>query len=76
VAAMVAFERASPVPEVFPVFTRVDEQLVVLFRGDAGYAQGDGGLPGARHRAVMHGSRWEYIYEGVDAARYPPLVRE
>lgn len=76
VGAMVAFERASPVPEVFPVFTSVDDQLAVLFRGDAGYERGDGSLPGARHRAVMRDSRWEYIYQGVDAARYPALIRE
>ena len=55
VAAMVATERESPVPEVFPVFSKDGEQVMVMFRGDAGYDSTDGSLPGARHRAVLHG---------------------
>lgn len=73
VAEMVAAERDSGAPEVFPVFSNDGEQLMVMFRGDAGYESTDGSLPGARHRAVLDGRRWEYIYRDVDPA-FPPLI--
>tara|TARA_R110002072_G_scaffold79087_19_gene182780 strand:+ start:581 stop:1297 length:717 start_codon:yes stop_codon:yes gene_type:complete len=73
---IVAAERASPVPEVFPVFGSAEEEVVVMFRGDAGYAAGDASLSGARHRAALRGDRWEYLYQGVDADVYPPLIRD
>ncbi len=72
---MLAAERHSPVPEVFPRFSHHDGQVVVLFRGDAGYETGDAAAAGARHRARLSDGRWEYIYQDV-AADYPPLVRE
>jgi 8-oxo-dGTP pyrophosphatase MutT (NUDIX family) len=73
IAAMLAAERHSPAPEVFPRFAEGGEEIVVMFRGDAGYESGDALTPGARHRAVLRGRRWEYEY--VDAAReYPPLL--
>ena len=74
VAQMVAEERSSAVPEVFPVFANDGEQLMVMFRGDAGYDATDGSLPGARHRAVLRQKRWQYQYLDVDPA-YPPLIR-
>jgi 8-oxo-dGTP pyrophosphatase MutT (NUDIX family) len=73
VAQMVAIERELPVPEVFPVFAQQDGQLLVMFRGDAGYESADSTVPGARHRAVLHGECWRYQYADVDAA-YPPLI--
>jgi 8-oxo-dGTP pyrophosphatase MutT (NUDIX family) len=73
VAEMVATERESPVPEVFPVFSNDGEQLMVMFRGDAGYDSGNGSLRGARHRAVLDGRRWEYLYQDVDPV-FPPLI--
>jgi 8-oxo-dGTP pyrophosphatase MutT (NUDIX family) len=72
-AAMVAAERASPAPEVLPVFAGSVEPLTVLFRGDAGYDSGEPETPGPRHRAVLHDSHWQYIYTDVDAA-YPRLI--
>ena len=72
-ADMVTVERASPVPEVLPVFAGAGEPLTVMFRGDAGYDSGDPDVPGPRHRAVLHDSRWEYVYQDVDVA-YPRLV--
>jgi 8-oxo-dGTP pyrophosphatase MutT (NUDIX family) len=75
VAQMVATERHSPVPEVFPVFANDGEQLMVMFRGDAGYESRDGALPGARHRAVLQGKRWRYHYQDVDPA-YPRLIAQ
>lgn len=74
VAQMVAEERSSAVPEVFPVFANDGEQLMVMFRGDAGYDSTDGSLPGARHRAVLRRKRWQYQYLNVDPA-YPRLIR-
>ena len=73
VAQMVAAERESPVPEVFPVFANNGDQLMVMFRGDAGYDSADGSIAGARHRAVLRGACWRYQYRDVDPA-YPPLV--
>ncbi len=74
VADMVEAERATPVPEVFPIFASEGEQMVVMFRGDAGYEGPDQGAPGALHRAALHDRTWRYTYEAVDPA-YPPLIR-
>lgn len=73
VARMVARERDLPVPEVFPVFAQHGDQLLVMFRGDAGYDSGDSAVPGARHRAVLDEHCWRYEYAGVDPA-WPPLI--
>ncbi|MEZ5572496.1 MAG: NUDIX hydrolase [Halioglobus sp.] len=74
VEQMVAAERVSPVPEVFPVFASEGDELLVMFRGDAGYENGDSSKPGARHRAVLRGACWRYQYQDVEA-RYPPLIK-
>lgn len=73
VAQMVAIERELPVPEVFPVFGLEDGQVLVMFRGDAGYDTADCSVPGARHRAVLHDQCWRYQYLDVDPG-CPPLV--
>ena len=72
--AMVAEEKHTTPPEVFPVFAQDDGNIVVLFRGDAGYESGDGSEPGARHRALLEGERWIYVHEGVDDD-YPAFIR-
>jgi len=74
VEEMVAAERTSPVPEVFPVLASDDDAMVALFRGDAGYDTGDAQAGGARHRAVMRDRSWDYVYTDVDPA-FPPLIR-
>ena len=74
-AAMIAAERHSPAPEVFPVFASDGDQVLVMFRGDAGYDSADGEQPGARHRAVLEGQCWRYQYRDVDP-RYPPLMEQ
>lgn len=74
VAQMVAQERHSEAPEVFPVFARDAEQLTVMFRGDAGYDSGDISTPGARHRATLVDRHWTYSYCDVDPA-FPRLIR-
>ena len=74
VAQMVAQERSSPVPEVFPVFANDGEQVMVMFPGDAGYDSTDGSLPGARHRAVLGHKCWQYEYSDVDPT-YPPILK-
>ncbi len=73
VAHMVNSERERPVPEVFPVFSQDGDNIIVMFRGDAGYEVGDGGAPGARHRAILEGRTWRYQHEGV-SAEFPPLI--
>lgn len=70
---MLAAERDSPAPEVFPLFGKDAGQIVVMFRGDAGYHTGDASTQGPRHRAILHEKRWEYVYEDV-AGEYPPLL--
>lgn len=72
-AAMLAVERESPCPEVFPVFTSHDGHIVVLFRGDAGYENGDAATAGARHRAVLDEQRWHYVYQDV-TPEFAPLM--
>lgn len=73
-AQMIAAERHSPAPEVFPIFASDGDQILVMFRGDAGYDSANAGLAGARHRAVLQGKCWQYEYRDVDA-RYPPLIK-
>ena len=73
VAQMVAAERSSPCPEVLPVIGKLDGDFVAMYRGDAGYESGDCAAPGARHRAILHGRCWHYVYRDV-APEFPPLV--
>ncbi len=73
VADTVDGERDRPVPEVFPVFSQDGDNIIVMFRGDAGYEVGDGSTPGARHRAILEGSTWRYLHDGV-GEEYPPLI--
>ncbi len=51
--------------QVFPVFVKSDGLIAVLFEGDAGYASGDPNVAGARHRAVMIDSAWQYQHDNV-----------
>ena len=73
-AEMTAGESEIPPPYVFPVFTKADGKMAVLFQGDAGYETGDGGMAGPQHRAIMQEKRWEYVYHDV-GEHYPPFVR-
>ena len=70
---MLAAERDSPAPEVFPVFAANTKPLTVMFRGDAGYDSGEVDTQGPRHRAVLRDSHWDYIYTDVDPA-YSRLI--
>jgi 8-oxo-dGTP pyrophosphatase MutT (NUDIX family) len=74
VEQMVAVERDSPAPEVFPVFGDDAGQTIIMFRGDAGYDEGDGSAAGARHRAVLQDKHWEYVYQDVPP-QFPPLIK-
>ena len=60
-------------PRVLPVFAESDREVVVLFEGDAGYATGNGELPGAQHRAILRGKHWVYVHNDV-AADYPAFI--
>lgn len=73
VATLLAAVKARQPPRVFPRMGRHAGEVFIMFRGDAGYESGDGGLPGPRHRAVLQGQRWRYVRERV-AADYPPLT--
>lgn len=41
-------------------FAKVDEVMVSMWEGDAGYESGDAGIPGARHRITMRPGAWTY----------------
>ena len=73
IAQMLAVERDSPAPEVFPVFAANTKPLTVMFRGDAGYDSGEVDTQGPRHRAVLRDGHWDYIYSDVDPA-YSRLI--
>ena len=73
-AEMTAGESEIPPPYVFPVFTKADGKMAVLFQGDAGYETGEGGMAGPQHRAIMQEKGWEYVYHDV-GEHYPPFVR-
>ena len=75
VAQLVAEERRSAVPEVVPVFASDEGQVIVMYRGDAGYENASASAAGPRHRAVLEGQHWVYVYRDVDDA-FPPLVRQ
>jgi len=64
-ADMIAGEQEIAPPEVLPIFAKEGETFLVMFKGDAGYDNGQSTTSGARHRAVMQDGAWEYIYEGV-----------
>jgi 8-oxo-dGTP pyrophosphatase MutT (NUDIX family) len=66
-------KRQQTPAQIFPLFVRGEEGMMVLFRGDAGYDSGDASEPGPRHRAVMRGKSWHYIYTDVDK-RFQPLI--
>jgi 8-oxo-dGTP pyrophosphatase MutT (NUDIX family) len=60
VADAVAMARARE-PERFETHIgRLDGQLVALWAGDAGYADGDASRAGPRHRLVMAEAGWQY----------------
>jgi len=73
VAQMLAGEATRQPDEVFPVFGEADGEIIVMFRGDAGYDAADGSLPGARHRSILRGQHWQYVHEDV-AAEYPSFI--
>lgn len=75
VADMIASERDAPVPDLFPKFGSDGDQVLVMFRGDAGYDTGDATAAGARHRAVLEGVHWRYYYEDV-APEFMRLIPE
>ena len=71
-AAIAGAREATPL-EVLPVFTLTNGEVAVLFRGDAGYEEGDSDLEGARHRAELQGESWQYRYEDV-GENFPSLL--
>lgn len=70
---MLAAEVERKPYEVFPVFGEADGDVIVMFRGDAGYESADGSLPGARHRAVLRDERWRYVREDV-SIEFPSFI--
>lgn len=54
---LAAAERATPTRYLTRVGT-VDDALVTMWAGDAGYESGDAEMPGPRHRVVMADDGW------------------
>ena len=61
-AALAAAGRSEP--ERFATrFAVVEDGMVALYHGDAGYESSDPSVPGARHRLWMVGRQWRYERE-------------
>jgi len=59
-AEAIDHHRVTP-PDFFVTkFAKVDDVMVSMWEGDAGYESGDAALPGARHRITMHPGAWAY----------------
>ena len=66
--------RQRAVYEVTPRLCHVQGEMVCLYPGDAGYAQSDGTILGARHRTILADQGTTYIHSGTDVA-VPPMDR-
>lgn len=41
----------------------LDDRMMAMWQGDAGYESGDQDAPGPRHRLVMTDGEWQYLHE-------------
>jgi 8-oxo-dGTP pyrophosphatase MutT (NUDIX family) len=73
VATLLEGERDRVADEVLPVIGKAKGQMMVMFRGDAGYETGNPALEGGRHRAIFTGHSWHYVYRDVEG--FPSIVR-
>lgn len=71
--AALAGERESPCPWILPrmIPAKGEGGFATLYRGDVAYESGDESAVGARHRSVLEGGCWHYVYD-EDVAE-PPL---
>lgn len=67
-AALAAIDAREPERFVTSI-AGLDETLVAMWHGDAGYESGDPSAPGDRHRLVMGDGGWTYERTGGGAAR-------
>ncbi len=58
-SALAHAERANRVEHFATRIAVLDDEVLALYHGDAGYETGDPGLPGPRHRLHM-GATWQY----------------
>lgn len=65
--AMIGVAARDPY-RVFPVFAISEDAVQVLFEGDSGYEQGNGGATGIRHRAQLIDGVWHYLNDDESAA--------
>lgn len=72
-AAALAGERESPCPRVLPrmIAAAGEGGFATLYPGDVAYESGDGEAIGARHRSVLDGGCWHYVYD--EDVTEPPL---
>ena len=57
----------KPCVEQTPVFGFADEQVIVMFEGDAGFEKEDAAIAGPRNRAVLIDQRWHYLFDHGDS---------
>jgi hypothetical protein len=59
---LAAASRREP-PVILPHPRRVEDGVVSLYPGDAGYAETALDAPGPRNRLIMRASGWRYVRE-------------
>jgi ADP-ribose pyrophosphatase YjhB (NUDIX family) len=70
-ASALAAARRAPVERFETRMARHDKDLVALWAGDAGYADGDPAATGARRRLVMAGEGWRAEVDGGSGSGGP-----
>ena len=58
---------------VLPVVHFLEGNYVILYKGDAGYENGDSTMPGPRHRLLIDFKKKESIFEYRDCEEYLPV---
>lgn len=73
VASALDGERQSPCPWILPRMIPAEGEggFATLYPGDVAYDSGDAAAVGVRHRSILDGGCWHYVYD--DGVSEPPL---
>ncbi len=58
----ITFAQSRQPPRFFPRLVHLDEGFVSLYEDDIAYESGNLDLEGRRHRVILGGKGWEYLY--------------